>query len=225
MAKKKSFILYADLLGIVEKLPPDKAGELFLLILQHVNGKAPNVDDLLLQIAFQPIKNQLERDFESWEDTCSKRSKAGKASADKRQHMSTHVESVKHKSTNSTDNVNDTVTVNVTETATDIVTVNENDIVIPHPLQQFVKNLKEVSRIKTQLTHANCEALLRDHGEEMVKEILLAMENTKGITNKYTSVYLTVNAWAHRRKSDIRITDPGATQIKRTVKPITHDQL
>jgi len=134
MAKKKSFILYTDLISVVEKLPPDKAGELFLLILQHVNGKAPDVNDLLLQIAFEPIKNQLHRDFESWEDTCNKRAKAGKAGGLKSGES-------RSKTKQNEANEADTVTDNVNETVTDYDNVNvnekenesENDNVIHQP--------------------------------------------------------------------------------------------
>jgi hypothetical protein len=128
MDKKKSFILYADLISIVEKLPPDKAGELFLLILQHVNGKAAKVNDLLLQIAFEPIKNQLHRDFESWEDTCNKRSKAGKAGGLKSgESRSKTKQNEANEADNVTVNVTDYVTVNVTDYDNETVNEKENE--------------------------------------------------------------------------------------------------
>lgn len=114
---KKGFVLYADIYKMVKKLPVDKVGELFLLILSYVNDENPSTDDLLLEIAFEPIKNQLKRDLEKWESIREKRSIAGKASAIKRQHMSTHVESDKQAPTNPTVrvNVNDNVSVKVKE--------------------------------------------------------------------------------------------------------------
>ncbi len=63
MEGKKSFVLYADLLHTVQKLPKDKAGELLVLILEYVNDLNPTTEDLLLQIAFEPIKQQLKRDL------------------------------------------------------------------------------------------------------------------------------------------------------------------
>ena len=47
---------------MVKKLPNDKAGELFKLILSYVNDEQPEVEDMLLEIAFEPIKQQLNRD-------------------------------------------------------------------------------------------------------------------------------------------------------------------
>jgi len=123
---KKSFILYADLLKTVSKLPKDKAGELFLIILEYVNDLNPEVNDLLLEIAFEPIKNQLKRDLSKWENLREKRSEAGKASAEKRKQNptnSTSVESVQQSSTNSTVNVNANVTVN--DTVNDILLEKE----------------------------------------------------------------------------------------------------
>lgn len=69
---KKGFVLYADMITMVEKLPNDKAGELFKFILDYVNDKNPETDDLLLQIAFDPIKNSLKRDLEKYETRCAR---------------------------------------------------------------------------------------------------------------------------------------------------------
>jgi len=81
---KKSFILYSDLLQTAKKLPKEKAGELFLTILEYVNDLNPDPEDVLIQIAFEPIKMQLKRDLEKWETQLEQRSRAGKISAEKR---------------------------------------------------------------------------------------------------------------------------------------------
>lgn len=122
---KKGFILYADLIHVVKKLPSKKAGELFLHILQYVNDENPTTDDLLVDLTFEPIKQQLKRDLVKFEQIKEKRSNAGKISADNKKAAkvlneeskstnSTHVESVEHILTNSTVIVNDNVTVNDT---------------------------------------------------------------------------------------------------------------
>lgn len=68
MAKdKKSFLLYADLINVVEKLPSDKAGELFKHVLRYVNDLNPITDDILVEIAFEPIKQALKRDLAKYE--------------------------------------------------------------------------------------------------------------------------------------------------------------
>ena len=52
---KKSFVLYADLIHTVKKMPKEKAGELFLTILSYVNDEQPVVDDMLVDLVFEPI--------------------------------------------------------------------------------------------------------------------------------------------------------------------------
>jgi uncharacterized phage protein (TIGR02220 family) len=131
---KKSFLLYVDLIHTIEKLPDEYAGKLFKHLLEYVNDRDPVTDDIVVNIAFEPIKQSLKRDLVRWDETREKRSKAGKMSAEKRnksEHMSTHVENIEHMlthvdfvehnstqvntrqhtSTNPTDNVNVNVSV------------------------------------------------------------------------------------------------------------------
>jgi Family of unknown function (DUF6291) len=75
---KKSFILYADLLKIVEQLPDDVAGKLFKIILRYVNDLEVDIEDLLLRIAFEPIKLQLKRDLKDWENAKEEKSVGGR---------------------------------------------------------------------------------------------------------------------------------------------------
>lgn len=79
MAKdKKSFILYTDIKATVDKLSDEYAGKLLKHILAYLNDENPVTDDLLLEIAFEPIKQQFKRDLEKWETIKEKRSQAGK---------------------------------------------------------------------------------------------------------------------------------------------------
>ena len=82
---KKSFVLYSDLINIVEKIitkdrdnGTNEAGELFYGILEYVNGVVPEFTNFATEMAFEPIKNQLDRDFQKWEDIRKKRSEAGR---------------------------------------------------------------------------------------------------------------------------------------------------
>jgi hypothetical protein len=127
---KKSFILYCDLIHTIEKLPDEKAGQLFKHILKYVNDKNPIIEnDLILELVFEPIKLQLKRDLVKFEEVRVKRSEAGKKSAELKAQQnstnSTSVESVKHRSTNSTDNVNVNVNDNVN---VNVNVIKENNI-------------------------------------------------------------------------------------------------
>jgi hypothetical protein len=78
MAKnKKSFILYCDQQGVFNKLPDEIAGKLIKHIFAYVNDENPPCDDLLLSIAFEPIKTQLKRDLLKYEDYIDKQSVNG----------------------------------------------------------------------------------------------------------------------------------------------------
>ena len=122
MEGKKSFVLYCDLIHTVEKLPKEKAGELFLHILKYVNDLEPKTDDILIDAVFEGIKQQLKRDLQKYEEKRKQRSEAGKRSAEIRANKRlTKSTTVKSRSTNST--VNDNVNVNVT--VNNIPSINE----------------------------------------------------------------------------------------------------
>ena len=107
---KKSFVLYADLIHTVKKMPNDKAGELLKHILSYVNDENPETDDLIIQLTFEPIKQQLKRDLKRYEEKKKQWSEAGKRSAEVRKKQRT-LTNVKKRSTDLT--VNDNVNVNV----------------------------------------------------------------------------------------------------------------
>jgi len=116
---KKGFILYADQKELFDQLPNDKAGELIKHIFSYVNDENPETNDLLLKLAFTPIKQQLKRDLKKFEEVKIKRSEAGKKSAEARRNKSqqtstksTSVKSVEQTSTKSTVKENVNVTVN-----------------------------------------------------------------------------------------------------------------
>jgi uncharacterized phage protein (TIGR02220 family) len=67
---KKSFMLYSDMINVFEKLPNEKAGELIKHIFRYVNDQNPETDDLLLGVAFEPIKSKLKIDLKKWEEKC-----------------------------------------------------------------------------------------------------------------------------------------------------------
>ena len=74
---KNSFILYTDLHHTVKHLSTEQAGELFKIILSYVNDENPEVENPLLKIAFEPIKQQLKRDLKKYSVKIDKKSRAG----------------------------------------------------------------------------------------------------------------------------------------------------
>lgn len=83
---KKSFLLYTDLIHTVNKMPNDKAGKLFKHILSYVNDLNPDTEDLIIQLTFEPIKQQLKRDLLKYKESIIDKSNAGKLGNLKRWH-------------------------------------------------------------------------------------------------------------------------------------------
>ena len=147
MDGKKSFILYCDQIGLFKKLPDEQAGKLIKIIFDYVNDLNPEINDVLLDVAFDPIKLQLKRDLQKWEGIRKSRSDAGKASAEARKLKkeqastdSTNVNDRSNRSTDSTVNVNDNVSVNdnVNDNVNDIKKNTEGD---KPPVFMFKKSL------------------------------------------------------------------------------------
>ena len=135
---KKSFVLYADNYGLIKQLPDDVAGRLLKHIFAYVNDENPVSDDLLLNIAFEPIKMALKRDLKKYEQIKEKRSLAGKKSAEQRQQNSTnptHVDFVQQTSTNPT--VSDSDNVSVIDSVSDSVNVLSKDNNIIPEIENF----------------------------------------------------------------------------------------
>jgi|SRR6185437_11074029 len=120
MAKdKKTFILYTDMIHTVKKLPMELRGELLTIILEYVNDENPKIEDnLLLEIAFEPIKLQLKRDLIKWDEFVKRQSENGKKNGQKAKKANPEPK----KPTPNLVNLNDNVNVTVSDT------VNENEI-------------------------------------------------------------------------------------------------
>lgn len=69
---KRSFLLYTDVHFTLQKLTDEQAGKLFKHILSYVNDDDPKLDNLILEIAFEPIKQSLKRDLRRYEAICKR---------------------------------------------------------------------------------------------------------------------------------------------------------
>ena len=139
---KKSFILYCDLIHTVKKLPDDKAGILFKHLLSYVNDENPTTDDLLVEVAFEPIKRQLKRDLEKFEEVKIKRSEAGKLGGrPKNQTKAKKANALFEKQTKAkkadNDNVNDNVNDNI---------INKKDSDLDLAFKDFEKMRKLIKK-------------------------------------------------------------------------------
>ncbi len=84
-----------------------------------------------------------------------------------------------------------------------------------HAMRLYVtQNLPNVSKMKTQLTNENCIELINKFGSNLIREKLLAMENTANLTKKNLSVYLTLINWCNKENSNAQ-----QSQLKLNVLP------
>jgi len=65
---KKSFLLYCDLIHTFKHLSKEQRGELIMWVLEYVNDLNPKPLNGLLQAVAEPIKQQLKRDLEKYEN-------------------------------------------------------------------------------------------------------------------------------------------------------------
>lgn len=75
---KESFVLYVKYLENIEMLSMEQRGVLITALMSYVSDKdIPDMDGMTA-MAYSFIKSQIDRDFEKYEETCRKRSEAGK---------------------------------------------------------------------------------------------------------------------------------------------------
>jgi len=197
---KRAFVLYTDLIHTVKQLTNEKAGKLFKHILSYVNDENPVTEDLILKIAFEPIKQQLKRDLKKYEQKKIQWSNAGKASAEaKKQRTLTDVQC---RSTDSTVIVKDTVKViynifydNQISENKDEQFIKEYETIIKFMFGKIGINgeLKNLLKLRDQLTYKQFLNLYAKCQEKNVKlsDILLDGENWIK-PNKYSILYKTI---------------------------------
>jgi hypothetical protein len=189
MAKdKKSFILYVDQKDLWNKLPDELAGKLIKHIYSYVSDENPTSDDLIVEIAFEPIKQQLKRDLKLFEDVKVKRSEAGKAGASKRwQEIANDGKRINGIAKIA---VNDNVNVNVIS--------------------------KDIYRSFAHLSilNSDIEKLLDKYPINEIDEVLDSIENFKG-NKKYTSLYLTASKWLSKNKKSTEVEEPKELLLAR----------
>lgn len=69
-------MLHKDSLSVLNKLTKEQAGELFFAIKAYQEGEQIEVSPII-EIVFEPFKNQFIRDGESYKKTCEARARAG----------------------------------------------------------------------------------------------------------------------------------------------------
>jgi hypothetical protein len=153
--------------------------------LRYVNDQNPTTENPLVEIAFEPIKQQLKRDLVKFEDVKVKRSEAGKAGATKRwqdiANANKGIQTIAKIAVNDNDNVN----------------VISKDI-----YRSFAHLSISVDEV---------DKLLEKYSINQIDETLDAIENYKG-NKKYVSLYLTATKWLSKNASSDTYKDDGSKE-------------
>jgi len=73
MAKdKKSVLLYCDIIHTIEKMDNETAGEFFKHYLRYINDLNPTTDNMVVDIAFESVKQNLKRDLKKYKNICER---------------------------------------------------------------------------------------------------------------------------------------------------------
>lgn len=84
-----------------------------------------------------------------------------------------------------------------------------------HPLQKYIsENCPEVSKLSKQLTYEEAEKITKSFDKELIKDKLANMENKKGFSKNYVSVYKTLENWC---KTQFGSSYPQPSEKKQTL--------
>lgn len=191
---KESFILFTEQKEVFENLSDEQAGQLIKAIFNYIDtGQVPQLE-LTLKMAFIPIRQNLDRNNEKWEDIKQKRSEAGKLGAEikkQKQANQANVNFAKNEKANQAVNVNDNVNVNVNGNVNDKYIASEVETspatakASKHKYGKFKNVLlkdEELQRLKEEY----------NNWEELIEHLSYYIE-MKGYKAK--SHYLAIRKW------------------------------
>lgn len=235
MAKdKKSVLLYCDIIHTVEKMDDKTAGEFFKHYLRYINDLNPKTDNLVVDIAFESVKQNLKRDLKKWEDTLETKSLSGQEGNLKRWHKDIYNDYKKGKHT-----LEESLIIakgrtaikpiaNIAVNVTDTVTVKDinNNIVVKSidfdGLLNFInKTLSRKFRIINKEVKAKYKARIKEgyKKEDIIQAITNASKNSFHKENNYQ--YLTPDFFSRASTLD-KFSDTVNNNISKTDKLVEY---
>lgn len=186
---KKSFILYTDQSGVFNQLPDEIAGKLIKHIFAYCNDENPVSDDLIINIAFEPIKQSLKRDLQRWNDYIDKQSLNGKKGGRPKKPTETQETQAFFKKPKKADSVS--VSVSVSDSVNDNVSEINNDFDLIWEMYKKVGNKKKSQEVYNKLTKAKKE-LVKNHIPLYIKNHI---DNEKEDFIPHLTTYLNGERW------------------------------
>ena len=123
---KKSVLLYCDLIHTIEKMDDNTAGVFFKHYLRYINDLTPVTDNLVVDLTFESVKQNLKRDLKKWETRAERSRENGKLGGRPKKDNPEEPNGLINNLTEprKPDTVKDTVTVTVTDKVKGINTIN-----------------------------------------------------------------------------------------------------
>lgn len=175
---KKGFILYADQKELFTQLSDELAGKLIKHIFRYVNDENPVSEDVIINIAFTPIKQHLKRDLDKFNETKERRSKAGKIGMANRWQNITNDNDVIPVITKNNKRLQSITKI------TDNDNVNDKDNIL-HIYRAFAH---------LSLSVQDFDKLRIEYSADQINNVLDSIENYKQ-NKSYSSLYLTAKNW------------------------------
>lgn len=215
---KRSFVFNIDWRDVLMDYPAEVRYEVYDAIIEYAaSGKLLELKPLA-KMAFSFIKKEMDFNNERYLEIVAKRSEAGRKGMSARYSGKKEEQDViKLTKGNKTNKSYQTVTNVTSDNKTNYNEYdNDNDNIKENtpkgvqkkepppktPFDNFNGWLKEnapnVTKLKTQMTEAQYKKVREQYSHQQLVNILLAMENYKELTKKYTSVYLTFLKWAKK---------------------------
>ena len=208
---KRSFVFNIDWRDVLMDYPAEVRYEVYDAIIEYAaSGKLLELKPLA-KMAFSFIKKEMDYNNERYQEKVMKNRENGKkggapkgnnnAKAKQPKQPNGYPNNPKQPKTTQNNPINDN------EYDNDIKENTPNGVQKkdPPPKTPFDKfndwlreNTPNVMKLKTQITEEQFSKIRGTYTFQQIADILLAMENYKELTKKYTSVYLTFLKWAKK---------------------------
>ena len=191
-SKKSSFVYYLDWAEELLTLPDELRLKVDDAVKRYVLYGEEPTDREVIYSMFGLMRKQIDRDADRWRDIREKRSKAAHCKWMQMQQMDA----------NAGVNVNVNVNGNVSKDIIKEKYKKKSSEPLSEDEQRFVDGMSStyphVMKMQQPLTLQQYQELCTEYSAERIKDVLVAMENYKQLTQKNRSAVLTIKNWIRR---------------------------